>query len=49
MLLVQLNKNGGFYMKMKLVIIIGLTGVLALTSGFAKDLQSTKGSAEEQQ
>ena len=35
-------------MKRKLVFTFGLTGVLALTIGFAKDLQGTKVSAEEQ-
>ena len=35
-------------MKRKLVLALGLTGVLALTFGFAKDLQSIKVSAAEQ-
>jgi|GEM_PF-1279704 len=35
-------------MKGKLVFTIGLTGVLAFTIGFAKDLQSNIVSAEEQ-
>jgi hypothetical protein len=35
-------------MKGKLVLTLGLTEVLALSIGFAKDLQSTKVSAEEQ-
>jgi len=35
-------------MKRKLVFTFGLTGVLALTIGFAKDLQITEVSAEEQ-
>lgn len=35
-------------MKRKLVLAFGLTGVLALTFGFAKDLQSIKVSAAEQ-
>ena len=34
-------------MKRKLIFTLGLTGVLTLTFGFAKDLQSIKVSAEE--
>ena len=35
-------------MKGKLVLTLGLTGVLALSIGFSKNLQSTKVSAKEQ-
>lgn len=35
-------------MKGKLVLTLGFAGVLALSIGFAKDLQSTEVSAEEQ-
>ncbi len=39
---------GGFYMKGKFVLTIGFAGVLALSIGFAKELQSTEVSSEKQ-